>query len=70
VYLHITNLLKQTWHQQDGEENGNKKNMSTFNSKILRQGERRVRRLCGDAGESGGQYGAGPGCILSILFNP
>jgi hypothetical protein len=44
--------------------------VSTFNSKRLRKGERRVRRHCGDAGESGGQYGAGPGCILFILFNP
>jgi len=53
IYLYTTNLLKQTWHQQDGEENGNKKN--TFNSKRLRKGERRVRRHCGDAGMSGGQ---------------
>jgi len=42
----------------------------TFNSKRLRKGERRVRRHCGDAGMSGGQYGAGLGCILLILFNP
>jgi len=42
----------------------------TFNSKRLRKGERRVRRHCGDAGMSGGQYGAGLGCILFVLFNP
>ena len=46
------------------------KKMITFNSKRLRKGERRVRRHCGEAGMSGGQYGAGLGCILLILFNP